>query len=55
MGWASGSAIAQLVWDTVRKHIPKTKRRAVSCSSLTSIKETAGETGSAHSTTSSSP
>lgn len=29
MGWASGSAIAESVWDSVRKHIPKDKRQKV--------------------------
>jgi len=29
MGWASGSAIAETVWDAVRKHIPKDKRQKV--------------------------
>lgn len=29
MGWASGSAIAESVWDSVRKYIPKAKRQKV--------------------------
>ncbi|MCC2629472.1 MAG: hypothetical protein K0S14_3122 [Thermomicrobiales bacterium] len=29
MGWASGSYLAQELWDDIRKHIPKAKRAKV--------------------------
>lgn len=29
MGWASGSSIAESVWDAVKKHIPKSDQKAV--------------------------
>lgn len=29
MGWASGSGIAESVWDAVKKFIPKDKQREV--------------------------
>lgn len=29
MGWASGSQIAEDVWDTVRKHIPVKNRKRI--------------------------
>lgn len=29
MGWASGSGIAQNVWDEVKKYIPKDKQKTV--------------------------
>ena len=29
MGWASGSCVAEEVWEVIKKYIPKSKQKAV--------------------------
>ncbi len=29
MGWASGSGLAEEVWELVRKHVPKSRRKKI--------------------------
>ncbi len=29
MGWASGSEIADRIWDTVKEHIPESEKKSI--------------------------